>query len=37
MRKITKLMNGWNFTGRDGNRTAVALPHTWNNKDGQDG
>ena len=37
MRRITKLMTDWNFTGCDGNRVAVSLPHTWNNKDGQDG
>ena len=37
MRNITKLMNGWYFTGRDSVRTAVDLPHTWNAKDGQDG
>ena len=37
MRKIVKLMQGWNFTDREGNRQAVELPHTWNNKDGQDG
>ena len=37
MRKFTKLMTGWNFTGQDGNRVAMTLPHTWNNKDGQDG
>ena len=30
-------MTGWSFTGKDGVRTAVALPHTWNGKDGQDG
>ena len=37
MRRIEKLMQGWSFTGRDGNRQAVSLPHTWNGKDGQDG
>ena len=37
MRKIEKLMNGWNFTDQTGNRQAVNLPHTWNSKDGQDG
>lgn len=37
MRKITKIMKGWSFTGKDGNRTPVDLPHTWNGKDGQDG
>lgn len=37
MRKLIKLMNGWSFTDQNGNRTAVALPHTWNAKDGQDG
>lgn len=37
MRRIEKLMKGWNFTDLQGNRQAVELPHTWNNKDGQDG
>ena len=37
MRRIEKLMTGWNFTDFSGNRQAVELPHTWNNKDGQDG
>jgi len=37
MRKTEKLMNGWHFTGFDGARTPVQLPHTWNALDGQDG
>lgn len=37
MRRITKIMKGWNFTGKDGVRCQVELPHTWNGKDGQDG
>ena len=37
MRRITKLMEGWQFTGPDGVTAAVELPHTWNAKDGQDG
>ena len=37
MRRIEKLMQGWSFTGRAGNRQAVSLPHTWNGQDGQDG
>lgn len=37
MRRIEKLMTGWNFTDRPGNKQAVELPHTWNCKDGQDG
>ncbi len=37
MRRIEKIMKGWNFTYKDGARTAVNLPHTWNNLDGQDG
>ena len=37
MRRIEKIMKGWNFTGENGMRTAVNLPHTWNHKDGQDG
>lgn len=30
-------MDGWNFTGRNGAKIPVTLPHTWNGKDGQDG
>ena len=30
-------MKNWQFTGPDGKTTAVDLPHTWNNIDGQDG
>ena len=37
MRRIEKLMTGWAFTDLQGNRQVVELPHTWNNKDGQDG
>jgi len=37
MRRIEKRMQGWKFTGPDGVRSAVSLPHTWNGKDGQDG
>ena len=37
MRKIIKVMEKWNFTGQDGKVTKLNLPHTWNNKDGQDG
>ena len=37
MRRIEKLMTGWNFTDRPGNKQSVELPHTWNCKDGQDG
>lgn len=37
MRSTTKLMRNWQFTGPDGKTTAVDLPHTWNNIDGQDG
>lgn len=37
MRRIKKLMDGWNFTDQNGVRTMVALPHTWNGRDGQDG
>ena len=35
MRSTTKLMKNWQFTGPDGKTTAVDLPHTWNNIDGQ--
>ena len=37
MRSIAKLMKDWQFTGPDGVTAAVALPHTWNAVDGQDG
>lgn len=37
MRSIAKLMKDWQFTGPNGVTAAVALPHTWNAKDGQDG
>ena len=37
MRKIIKVMNNWNFTDQKGKVTRLNLPHTWNNKDGQDG
>ncbi len=37
MRSTAKLMKNWQFTGPDGNTTAVDLPHTWNASDGQDG
>ena len=37
MREITKIMEGWEFTGPDGTTTTVDLPHTWNARDGQDG
>lgn len=37
MRKSIKIMKNWSFTDKDGIRTTVDLPHTWNSKDGQDG
>ncbi len=37
MRRTEKLMTGWSFTDFSGDRQPVALPHTWNAKDGQDG
>ena len=37
MRKIIKVMENWNFTDQNGKVTKLNLPHTWNNKDGQDG
>ena len=37
MRRVEKLMTGWNFTGPTGERGPVELPHTWNATDGQDG
>ena len=37
MRKLIKIMDNWNFTNQNGTVTKLNLPHTWNNKDGQDG
>ena len=37
MRKEQLFNNDWNFTYFDGSVTPLNLPHTWNNKDGQDG
>ena len=37
MRKIELLNQDWTFVYHDGTRTAVNIPHTWNNLDGQDG
>ena len=37
MRQKIDLMLGWQFTDLNGQTTAINLPHTWNNIDGQDG
>lgn len=37
MRRRRSLSEGWRFTGPDGSTSAVNIPHTWNNLDGQDG
>ena len=37
MRHVVKIDKNWYFTGFDGARTSVQLPHTWNAKDGQEG
>jgi len=37
MRKIHLLNENWVFTYFDGEKSAVNIPHTWNNIDGQDG
>ena len=37
MREFIQINRGWYFTGPDGSKTAVDLPHTWNAVDGQDG
>ena len=37
MRKIIKLMENWMFYSHDGSEVKLNLPHTWNEKDGQDG
>lgn len=36
-RKIIRLMENWTFTGTEGTKQQVNLPHTWNARDGQDG
>ena len=36
MRRVISLKEGWNFY-QDGQCSQVALPHTWNAVDGQDG
>lgn len=36
-RKTISLMEGWTFTGPEGTKQQVNLPHTWNAQDGQDG
>lgn len=36
-RKIIRLMENWTFTGPEGTKQQVNLPHTWNARDGQDG
>ena len=37
MREFIRINRDWHFTGPDGSKTAVDLPHTWNAIDGQDG
>ena len=37
MRQIINLNQQWEFTDLDGVKSALDLPHTWNNIDGQDG
>ena len=37
MRKTTFLKENWIFYGPDGAAAKIALPHTWNASDGQDG
>ena len=37
MRRIIKLMDNWIFTDHNGKEYPICLPHTWNDKDGQDG
>lgn len=37
LRKSIELKQNWLFTGRDGIKTQINLPHTWNALDGQDG
>ncbi len=37
MRTVTLINDAWVFTGPDGKKQPVDLPHTWNALDGQDG
>lgn len=37
MRRILKLMTDWSFAGGEEKIEGLELPHTWNNRDGQDG
>ncbi len=37
MRKVTVFNDNWMFTMDGKDTVSVSLPHTWNNKDGQDG
>ena len=37
MRKEQLINENWLFRYHDGTETAVNIPHTWNNIDGQDG
>ncbi len=37
MRRILKLMTDWSFVGGEERIEGLELPHTWNNRDGQDG
>ena len=37
MRKIQTINSDWLFTGPDGKKIPVNVPHTWNAVDGQDG
>ena len=37
MRRTLKMMDDWFFTDLSQKKNHIALPHTWNGKDGQDG
>lgn len=37
LRRSISLNRGWVFTGPDGEKINIDLPHTWNAQDGQDG
>ena len=37
MRQMINLNADWQFTGPEGKKVSVNIPHTWNNIDGQDG
>ncbi len=37
MRQVISLNKEWTFSDKEGSKSGVDIPHTWNNIDGQDG